>query len=148
MIKFETPQPGITLDIDGLTEEEAAAAVLKAMETAPKHPSDLNLGCGPEPDVDNVAAAKLAAEVLLAVPVDQALGEQRIDLAKRTGAWFYWSYACALAEQELRQEMGDENFAAMMASRPRPQYNKRREEKLVWVFQEHFGEDLETPDNS
>ncbi len=142
MLEFQKPQRGITLDFTGLSEEDAIALVMRTNATAPPHPSTINLGCGPEPDGIDLDAVRLAAGALLSAPSGKPLGDVKVDLAKSTGAWFYWCYACALAENELKATLGKDAAYEVIHGDERSRWQALKADKFRWVFRERFGVEL------
>lgn len=142
MLEFEKPQEGVKPDLTGLSEEEAVALVMRINETAPPHPSTINLGCGPEPENVDVEAVCLASSALLSVPAGQTLPDMKIELAKRTGAWFYWCYAIALVSKELEDTMGRGAATEVIYGDDRSRYHQLRAEKFRWVIRERFAVEL------
>ncbi|MBI2862574.1 MAG: hypothetical protein HYX89_07125 [Chloroflexi bacterium] len=142
MLEFEKPQRGIELDLTGLSEQEAIELVMRSNETAPPHPSTINLGCGPEPKPINLATVYVGVLALLSAPAGKPLSDINIELAKRTGAWFYWCYAGKLAEKELNETLGRDAAIEVMYGDGRSRYHALRADKLRWVFRERFGVEL------
>lgn len=137
---FEKTYPGVPVDMSGMTLAEATEHVAQISNLLPPAPHTLNLGCGPEPENLNEDALCFAASALLSVPAGETLGEPRIDLAQRTGAWFYWRYAGRLAEQELTTQHGrDAALDIIHDDENRIPYTTLRREKFRWVLKERFG---------
>jgi hypothetical protein len=142
---FEKPQAGVSVDLTGLTEEEAIARVSAMQASLPPHPSTINLGCGPEPQNVNLDAVLLALRALSAEePGDGGIPSAKIEFAERTGAWFYWSYACRLAAAEIKATHDESTAIELIYGEDlgRDTYYRVRREKLRWVVRERFGIEL------
>jgi len=142
MLVFEKPSPGVEVDFTGMSEEEAVAHLMRINDSLPPDSSTINQGCGPEPEGVNPEHVRLAVSVLLAVPFGEAIGTARLELARRTGAWFYWSYATALANKELEEQLGKQAASEIIYNDDRTPYGQLRAQKLRWVMKERFDFDM------
>lgn len=106
------------------------------------NPSEINLGCGPEPEHLDEDAVRVAAMVLLSSREgDESVAG--IPLAKETGAYFYWLYAERKAKVDLVEQVGeDDAWEIIHGLGDRDHWLNLRAKTFASLMKERFGFDL------
>lgn len=138
---FETPNPQVDLSVDmmGMDADQAAEYMRKWRERW--SPRNINLGCGPEPANVDIDAVRASVDELMAVKANTPADMNVVGRAERSGAFFYWRYATALAYKQLKQTRGEAEADRLSRGDDRTEFCALRNEKMRGVMKDRFGID-------